>query len=113
MIPLQFALRRRMIRQKRIPKWTLTIQNVDTYSYVTINGKTLSKGTYEVDDGTIVKFKALGIDLYGRIMVDGVTVASSSGTTESAWYDLEVHANYSAKLSKTLYYITWEITTRP
>ena len=112
MIPIQYALRRRVMMQKRIPKWTLKIQNADPYSTVTINGKTLSQGTYEVDDGTIVTFKALGVDLYGRIMVDGATVAIGSSTTESVSYNLEVHANYIAKTSETLSYLTWEITTQ-
>ena len=111
-IPMQYALRRRTMWQKRIPKWTLTIQNIDTYSSVMINGKTLSKGTYEVDDGTIATFKALSLDHYGRIMVDGKTVASNSTTGESVIYKLEVHANYRAKISETMYYLTWEITTQ-
>ena len=112
MIPIQYALRRRMIGQKRIPKWTLTIQSTDPYSYVAINGKTLSQGTHEVDDGTIATFKALSLDHYGRIMVDGKTVASNSTTGESVIYKLEVHANYRAKISETTYYLTWEITTQ-
>lgn len=111
-IPMQYALRRRMMRQKRIPKWTLTIQSTDPYSYVAINGKNLSEGTHEVDDGTIATFRALSIDHYGRIMVDGKTVASNSTTGESVIYKLEVHANYRAKISETMYYLTWEITTQ-
>lgn len=111
-IPMQYALRRRMMRQKRIPKWTLTIQSTDPYSYVAINGKNLSEGTHEVDDGTIATFRALSIDHYGRIMVDGKTVASNSTTGESVIYKLEVHANYRAKISETTYYLTWEITTQ-
>ena len=112
MIPMQYALRRRMMSQKRIPKWTLTIQSTAPYSYVAINGKKLSKGTHEVDDGTIATFKALSLDHYGRIMVDGKTVASNSTTGESVIYKLEVHANYRAKISETMYYLTWEITTQ-
>lgn len=111
-IPMQYALRRRTMGQKRIPKWTLTIQNISTYSSVVMNGKALSKGTYEVDDGTIVRFKAMGPNRYGRIRVDKVTVASNSTTGEAVRYDLEVHANYRATTSETLYYLTWEITTQ-
>lgn len=112
MIPIQYALRRRMMRQERIPKWTLTIKNISTYSSVVMNGKALSKGTYEVDDGAIVRFKAMSLDRYGRIRVDKVTVAKSSTTGEAVMYDLEVHANYIATTYETLYYLTWEITTQ-
>ena len=111
-IPMQYALRRRTMGQKRIPKWTLTIQNISTYSSVVMNGKALSKGTYEVDDGTIVRFKAMDPNRYGRIRVDKVTVASNSTVGEAVRYDLEVHANYGATTSETLYYLTWEITTQ-
>lgn len=110
-IPMQYALRRRTMRQKRIPKWTLTITPA-TGATVSINGENLSKGTYEVDDGTIVKFAAVSLTRKGRIMVDGVTVAVGSSSAETVGYELEVHANYSATTSQSLYYLSWEITTQ-
>lgn len=110
-IPMQYALRRRTMWQKRIPKWTITITPA-TGATVSINGENLSKGTYEVDDGTIVKFAAVSLTRKGRIMVDGVTVAVGSSSAESVRYELEVHANYSATTSQSLYYLSWEITTQ-
>lgn len=110
-IPMQYALRRRTMGQKRIPKWTLTITPA-TGATVAINGENLSKGTYEVDDGTIVTFKAVDLTRKGRIRVDGVTVVVGSSSAETVRYELEVHANYSATTSQSLYYLSWEITTQ-
>lgn len=111
-VPIQYALRRRMIGKKRIPKWTLSIAKIATGTSAKINGEKLSADTYVVDDGTIVTFTAVDLTRKGRIMVDGVTVAVGSSSAETVKYELEVHANYSATTSQSLYYLSWEITTQ-
>ncbi|MBS7355134.1 MAG: LamG domain-containing protein [Eubacteriales bacterium] len=104
-IPIQYALRRRMMSKKPAPQWTLTIENVASYTSVSINGEKLTAGSYVVDDGTIVSFVITG-GMTQSIYLDGVSVGTTS-------YDLVMHANYTAT-SKYLGFIAkWEITTQP
>ena len=105
MIPMQYALRRRTMGQKRIPKWTLTIENVASYAHVSINGENLTAGSYVVDDGTIVSF-VIRSNTSCSIYLDGVKVGEKS-------YDLEMHANYTAKFTNLAIALKWEITTQP
>lgn len=104
-ISFSAALRRRMMSKKPAPQWTLTIENVASYTSVSINGEKLTAGSYVVDDGTIVSFVITG-GMTQSIYLDGVSVGTTS-------YDLVMHANYTAT-SKYLGFIAkWEITTQP
>ena len=105
MIPMQYALRRRMMGKKPSPQWTLTIQNVASYAPVSINGENLTEGSYVVDDGTIVSF-VIRSNTPCFIYLDGVQVGEKS-------YDLEMHANYTAKFTNMMFVLKWEITTQP
>ena len=106
MIPMQYALRRRMMSQKRIPKWTLTVTGaVSEYLTVSINGESLTAGSYVVDDGTIAHFVAQGTSS-NLIYLDGVKLDTSS-------YDLVMHVNYTAKATDKVFAVKWEITTQP
>lgn len=105
MIPMQYALRRRMMSKKPAPQWTLTIENVANYAPVSINGENLTAGSYVVDDGTIVSF-ALSSTTPCFIYLDSVQVGTKS-------YDLEMHANYTAKFTNMAFMLKWEITTQP
>ena len=99
------ALRRRMMSKKPASQWTLTIQNVASYTYVSINGENLTAGSYVVDDGTIVSF-VIRSNTSCSILLDGVSVGTTS-------YDLEMHANYTATSSFLDFVAKWEITTQP
>ena len=105
MIPMQPALRRRMMSKKPAPQWTLTIENVASYAPVSINGENLTVGTHVVDDGTIVSF-VIRSTTPCLIYLDGVQVGEKS-------YDLEMHANYTAKFTDMIFALKWEITTQP
>ena len=105
MIPIQYALRRRMMSKKPAPQRTLTIQNVAQYTSVSINGESLTAGSYVVDDGTIAHFVAKR-GLTQSILLDGVSV----GTTN---YDWVMHANYTATSEHRSNITKWEITTQP
>ena len=100
-MPFAAALRRRMMSKKPAPQWTLTIANiVNNFVTVSINGKNLKKGSYVVDDGTIAHFEA------NSIYLDGVKVGTTS-------YNLEMHANYTARSLFLVFVSQWEITTQP
>ena len=105
MIPIQYALRRRMMSKKPAPQWTLTIENVASFAPVSINGENLTAGSYVVDDGTIVSF-VLRSTTSCVIYLDNVQVGTTS-------YDLEMHANYTAKFTNLAFMLKWEITTQP
>lgn len=105
MIPMQYALRRRVMSKKPSPQWTLTIENVASYAPVSINGENLTAGSYVVDDGTIVSFE-IRSSTSCSIYLDGVKVGEKS-------YDLEMHANYTAKFTNMMIALKWEITTQP
>lgn len=109
-IPMQYALRRKMMSKKSIPQWTLTVTPKSSYLTVSINGENLTEGTYVVDDGTVVHFEAKGTSS-NKITLDGTTVASA-GSGHVAQYDLVIHANYTAKASDLLFAVKWEITTQ-
>ena len=109
MIPMQYALRRRMMSKKPAPQWTLTIQNVASYTSVSINGKKLTAGSYVVDDGTVAHFEATG-GMVTSITLDGATVASA--TNAKSKYDLVIHANYTATSVYQGLIAKWEITTQ-
>ena len=112
MIPLQFALRRRMMSKKPAPQWTLTVAGaVSKYLTVSINGESLTAGSYVVDDGTIAHFEAYG-SITNSIYLDGVKVDASSHNDKSS-YDLVMHANYTAKATDQTLVTKWEITTQP
>lgn len=108
-IPMQYALRRRMMSKKSIPQWTLTVTPNSSYLIVSINGKNLAEGTYVVDDGTVAHFEAKG-GMVTIIKLDGVTVANNAATTSQ--YDLVIHANYTATGTYLAFTSTWEITTQ-
>ena len=105
MIPMQYALRRRIMSKKPAPQGTLTIENVANYAPVSINGENLTAGSYVVDDGTIVSF-VLRSNTPCMIYLDNVKVGEKS-------YDLEMHANYTAKLTNMMFALKWEIITQP
>lgn len=110
-IPMQYALRRRMISKKSIPQWTLTVTPEGSAVTVSINGEKLAAGTYVVDDGTVAHFVAQGA-ITQTITLDGTTVASA-GSGKVAQYDLEIHANYTAKSSYVpMFSAKWVITTQ-
>lgn len=105
-IPMQYALRRRMMSKKPVPQWTLTVDKiVSSHTTVSINGENLTPGSYVVDDGTIAHFEVTNISS-SAIYLDGVKVGTTS-------YDLEMHANYTATTTDLLITIKWEITTQP
>lgn len=100
------ALRRRMMSKKLAPQWTLTVvSTVANFATVSINGESLTAGSYVVDDGTIASFVATG-SLSNSIYLDGVKVGTTS-------YDLEMHANYTATSAYQGFSTKWEITTQP
>ena len=109
MIPMQYALRRRMMMQERIPKWTLSVTGSNMAATVSINGVKLENGVYTVDDGTIVHFWADGY--MAQIKVNGKNVASGA-IGIPAQYDLELHSNCTAIGSTGASGIvgTWKIT---
>lgn len=104
-IPIQYALRRRMMGKNSVPQWTLTIENVASYALVSINGENLTAGSYVVDDGAIVSF-VLRSNTPCVIYLDSAQVGTES-------YDLEMHANYTAKFTNLAFMLKWEITTQP
>ena len=91
MIPLQFALRRRMM-QSNEKTWTVTIQNnaagnASPY-YPKINGIASGPGTYKVRDGDV-------ITLYGHVG------AYETYYVEVIYIDGKVwHANYPETISQ-------------
>lgn len=100
------ALRRRMMSKKPSPQWTLTVvSTVANFATVSINGESLTAGSYVVDDGTIASFVATG-SFFNSIYLDGVKVGTTS-------YDLEMHANYTATSVYQGLVTKWEITTQP
>ena len=110
-IPIQYALRRRMMSKKPSPQWTLTVTPEGSTITVSINGEKLAAGTYVVDDGTVAHFEAKG-SITQTITLDGTTVASA-GSGSAAQYDLEIHANYTATSSYVpMLSAKWEITTQ-
>lgn len=110
-VPIQYALRRRMMSKKSIPQWTLTVTPEGSTVTVSINGEKLAAGTYVVDDGTVAHFVAQGA-ISQTITLDGTTVANA-GSGSAAQYDLEIHANYTAKSSYVpMFSAKWVITTQ-
>lgn len=111
MIPIQYALRRRMMGKKSIPQWTLTVTPEGSTVTVSINGEKLAAGTFVVDDGTVAHFVAQGA-ITQTITLDGTTVASSNSES-GAQYDLVIHANYTATSSYVpMISAKWVITTQ-
>ena len=108
MIPIQYALRRRMMGSNT-RKWTLEITSVANLASVSIDGNNLEAGTYVVDDGTIVHFEADGI--LSSIKVNGKNV-SSGALGVPAKYDLELHSNCTAVGTKDSMGGSWTITTQ-
>ena len=108
-IPIQYALRRRMMMGNYTRKWTLEVTSVAKYATVSIDGNELQAGTYVVDDGTIANFRANGLD--SIIKVNGNTV-STGGLGIAATYKLELHSNCTATGTTTGVSATWEITTQ-
>ena len=109
MIPIQYALRRRMMMGNYTRKWTLEITSVAKNVTVSIDGNELKEGTYVVDDGTIAKFRANGLD--SIIKVNGKKV-SNGALGIPATYDLELHSNCTAIGTTNGVSGTWEITTQ-
>ena len=107
-IPIQYALRR-MMMGNYTRKWTLEIISVAKNVTVSIDKNELQAGTYVVDDGTIVNFKANGVT--SIIKVNGEKV-SNGGLGIPAIYDLELHSNCTATGTITGVSGTWEITTQ-
>lgn len=108
-MPFAAALRRRMMMGNYTRKWTLEITSVAKSATVSIDGNELKKGTYVVDDGTIAKFRANGLD--SIIKVNGKKV-SNGVLGIPATYDLELHSNCTATGTITGFSGTWEITTQ-
>ena len=117
MIPLQFALRRRMMASNSRKKWILTINGTtnSNYLYATKDGVTLAAGTHEIEDGEIIHFVAgsssLAFETSTFISLDGQKVATGQHSKAST-YDLAVHANVTAvgEWVRKLYG-TWTLTT--
>ena len=109
-ISFSAALRRRMMGKNSVSQWTLTVTPNSLYLTVSINGENLAKGTYVVDDGTVVHFEAKGATS-NTITLDGATVASA-GSGNVAQYDLVIHANYTATATYMGFSSKWEITTQ-
>ena len=107
-IPIQYALRR-MMMGNYTRKWILEIISVAKYVTVSIDGNELQAGTYVVDDGTIVNFRANGLD--SLINVNGKKV-SNGALGIPATYKLELHSNCTATGTTTGVSGTWEITTQ-
>ena len=111
MIPIQYALRRRMMRSNTV-KWTLEVKPLKDFASVSIDGNNLEAGVYKVDDGTIAHFEANGIT--ALINVNGKQVAAGV-IGVAAKYDLEIHSNCTAIGSArgmTGGSGIWEITTQ-
>ena len=112
MIPMQFALRRRMM-ESNAKQWILEVtpyKKGSSYASVSINGNTLDAGAHKVIDGTIAHFEAKGI--YGEIYLNNERVALSS-MNKAVTYDLEIHANYTAiGKPSTTGTTRWDITTQ-
>lgn len=110
MIPIQYALRRRMMGKNSVSQWTLTVTPNSPRLTVSINGENLAAGTYVVDDGTVAYFVAQK-GITQTITLDGTTVASAS-SGQVAQYDLVIHANYTATATYAAFASKWEITTQ-
>ena len=118
MIPLQFALRRRMMMASNSrKKWILTINGTtnSNYLYATKDGVTLAVGTHEIDDGETIHFVASSNSIAGYnstfISLDGQKVATGKYPNASI-YDLVVHDDVIAvgKWERNRYG-TWTLTT--
>lgn len=107
-IPIQYALRR-MMMGNYTRKWTLEITSVTKYVTVSIDGNELQAGTYVVDDGTIVNFRANGLEAF--IKVNGKNV-STGALGVPATYNLELHSNCTAIGTAKGVGGLWEITTQ-
>lgn len=107
-MPFAAALRRRMMGNYT-RKWTLEIISVTKHVTVSIDGNELQAGTYVVDDGTIVHFRANGLASF--INVNGKKV-SNGALSVPATYKLELHSNCTATGTTTGVSGTWEITTQ-
>lgn len=108
MIPIPYALRRRMMGSNT-RKWTLEVEPSGTFATVSIDENKLEAGTYVVDDGTIVHFKANGLASF--INVNGKDVAFGAYGVP-AKYDLELHSNCTAIGGMSSMSGTWTITTQ-
>ena len=118
MIPLQFALRRRMMMASNgKKKWILTINGTtnSNYLYATKDGVALAVGTHELEDGETIHFVAGSGNIAATnstfISLDGQTVAKGQ-YPRFAVYDLVVHDDVIAvgKWERNLYG-TWTLTT--
>lgn len=113
MMPIQYALRRRMM-ESNAKHWTLEVTPYESgsdYASVSINGNTLDAGAHKVIDGTIAHFEAKG-SIYGAIYLNNERVAMST-INKAVTYDLEIHANYTAIAKKdTTSTVRWDITTQ-
>lgn len=111
MIPIQYALRRRMMGSNA-KQWTLEVtpyKSGSNYASVSINGNTLDAGAHKVIDGTIAHFEADSI--YGAIYLNNEQVAVQ--VNKAVTYDLEIHANYTAIAHmSTTGMLRWDITTQ-
>lgn len=114
MIPMQYALRRRMM-ESNAKQWTLEVtpyESGSNYASVSINGNTLDAGAHKVIDGTIAHFEAKS-SMYGAIYLNNERVVMSTMAGEAVTYDLEIHANYTAIATRNVSSILrWDITTQ-
>ena len=117
MIPMQYALRRRMMMANSRKNWILTINGTtnSNYLYATKDGVTLAVGTHEIEDGETIHFVAgsgnIAATNYAFISLNGQTVAKGK-YPNAAIYDLVVHDDVIAvgKWERNLYG-TWTLTT--
>ena len=101
MIPLQFALRRRMMMAGGKKMWTIEVQDNSAagYSasaiYPLINGAKRGTGVYEVNDGDTITLYAKGNAYYevsAVIRVNGTTVATAKESKITS-YDYTVNSS--------------------
>lgn len=108
-IPIQYALRRRMMMGNYTRKWTLEVTSVARYVTVSIDKNELKAGTYVVDDGTIVNFQANGLEAFIKVNGKNVSVGAFGSP---ATYNLELHSNCTAIGTTNGMSGIWEITTQ-
>lgn len=114
MIPLQFALRRRVM-QTPTTKWTLVVTDkMSDALTVSINGVKLTPGSHAVKDGMIVHFELVSGSHSGfsaKIFLNG-RVVSSVGGFSVARYDLVIHSNCTTDMNNDSWDKELYITTQ-
>lgn len=114
MIPLQFALRRRVM-QTPTTKWTLVVTDkMSDVLTVSINGVKLTPGSHAVKDSMIVHFELISGSHSGftaKMFLNG-QVVSSVGGFSVAQYDLGIHSNCTTDVNNGSWNKELYITTQ-